>query len=752
MISAFSDGKGTPLRWYKCKIFCGFSITFITGIFPIESFCNLMPKKRTSLTFTIFAGYFLLSLLAVAAVWFIYEEVIRYTSMAQQNREGNEKLIEVGEAAAKLYEAESLSRQIIQSQDTAMLPLYNAKIDSIKAALDALQDFRDDSLLDAEIDSINSLLSQKTENLAELLKIRARGATESYYSRALSELRKVDETFDDPDYEERFRDLEPHQRRVLIKLLEYAEMESPDSADISVDSLVTSVKSVLLELESQERRYRQALRTQEETLLTNEIQINNRLRGLLSTIEAAERESSLARVEAWQSTVEKTSKVIAVLGAASLLVIFISVLLVLRDLSKSQEYRRRLEQAKSYAEALLKSREQFMNTVTHDLRSPLNAVVGYLSLLEKTEVNRTQNRYLGQIRKASDFILHLVNDLLDLSKLDAGKMHIDMLPFNAKQLIEETVENSIPPEKSPAVRAVVKISPELNRRITADPFRIKQILMNLVSNAFKFTDQGEVRVTADLLSRDKDPVLRVSVKDTGIGISESQKEKIFEEFSQEDSTIEKRYGGSGLGLAISKKLTQLLGGNISVESTPGEGSNFTVTLPVTTASEEEETVLPAPGTKAAMPPILVVDDEPSQRDLIGQLLKNNGIPVFSAADGKQALQILDQEEIALVLTDIQMPEMDGVELLQAMQTRSDLEGIPVIAVSGQAQVSREEYLSRGFSGSLLKPYSSEALISIIEKLLRIDLNRSGDIPDQDTGKSYSLFHIRKFSGEDREAL
>ncbi len=712
-----------------------------------------MAKKRASLTIIVFAGYILLAALAGFAVWFVYNQVVTYTSMTERNSTGNEKLLLVGEAATKLYEAESLSRQLIQSGNIEGMDTFNAKIDSIQTTLATLQRANTDDSLEKEIDSINVLLSQKSDNLEELLKLRAEGETDSYYSRVLAELRKVDETFEEPNYEQRFKDLEPHQRSVLIKLLEYSKLENPEPANITVDSLIVSVKTVLSELEIQERRYRAALRTKENQLLANEIKLNNRLRSLLSAIESEERINSLDQVSNWQKTVENTSKTIAILGAVSLLVILIFVFLVIRDVSRSQRYRLQLENAKMYAESLLKSREQFMNTVTHDLRSPLNSVVGYTGLLEKTDLNKSQNRYLGQLKKSSDYLLHLVNDLLDLSKLEAGKMSVEELTFNPKHLIQETVENAIPPEKPEEVEVITNIADELDNPLVTDPFRIKQILTNLVSNACKFTAKGSVKVTAWL---EEKHILNIEVKDTGIGISKDQKEKVFEEFSQEDNSIEKRFGGSGLGLAITKKLTDLLQGSINLESEPGKGSTFLVRIPVKTApdaplkeKESKEKV-----KNLGKYSVLLVDDEPAQLGLLKELIKSTGMSYFTARNGKEAIVKLRSEKIDLVLTDIQMPDMNGIDLLKEIKTSREIPRVPVIALSGQPNVTPADYLEKGFKGSLLKPYSSEALLKLIGEVLSVEFQKEQNrsLQPSDPTKEYTLAEIKTFAGDDQKAL
>lgn len=715
-----------------------------------------MAKKKASITFTVFAGYIILAALMGMAVWFIYNQITSYTSMTNRSYTGNQKLLLVSEAAAKLYEAESLSRKLIQTGNLEGLETYNAKIDSIKFTLASLQNYRTDSSLDQEIDSINTLLSRKSQNLEELLLLRARGETDSYYSRVLSELQRVDENFETRNYDQRFKDLQPHQRQLLIKLLEYANEQNPNPPAITIDSLVNSVKTVLSQLETQERRYRQELKEQEDQLLANEIQLNNRLRTLLTTLETEERMASMDQVEAWQETVEETSQIIMFLGIASLLVILTFVFLVVKDVSRSQQYRQELEAAKTYAESLLSSREQFMNTVTHDLRSPLNTMIGYTGLLEKSPLNKSQNRYLTQLKRSSDYLLRLVNDLLDLSRLEAGKMSIEELAFNPKNLIEETVENAVPPEKPRDVEVQVNIAPELDRPVITDPFRIKQILTNLVNNACKFTPEGSVEVKAWLRQARNNPVLCIEVKDTGIGISKEQKEKVFEEFSQEDSSIEKRYGGTGLGLSISKKLTDLLEGKISLESEAGKGSTFLIEIPVEYAATNEQPSISK--TAVAKDPerisVLIVDDEPAQLGLLKELIRNAGMSYRTAQNGKEALKKIQTSRPDLVLTDIQMPKVNGFELLKKIRKDPAMKELPVIALSGQPDVSAADYLKKGFNGSLLKPYSSQNLLEIIGDLLNLQLETdSTPAPvSPDSEKNYTLTEIRNFAGEDPEAM
>lgn len=717
-----------------------------------------MKSNKGSITFTVVIGYLLLAALAAVALWFIYSQVLSYTRMAESSTFSNRKLYLVGEAATNLYEAESISRELILTGETGDLETYRAEIDTIRTTLDSLKSTYTDAVLRQEIDSISVLLSRKVDNLEELLELRQQQGSQSYYSRVINELQRVDESFGTPPYEERFRNLQPHQRRVLIKLLEYSERDNARQITTqTLDSLVNSVKNVLSELEYADRQYRTSLRRKEDELLANEVRLNSQLRNLLSTIESEEREASLAQVSERQEIISSTSITIALLGAASFLVILVFLFLVFRDVTRSQRYRQELENAKQYAESLLKSREQFMATVTHDLRSPLNTVVGYTELLEKSRLNRTQHHYLNHLKKASDFTLHLVNDLLDLSRLEAGKMTVEELSFNPKDLIEDTVENAIPAQRSEDVSVHINISEALDRPVKSDPFRIKQIITNLVTNACKFTEKGSITVEAHLDEAKKKKTLVLIVRDTGIGISEEKKEAIFEEFSQENSSIEKKFGGSGLGLAISKKITELLGGEIELKSEQGKGSEFTVHIPVRLSkqsivkAEKQELDLSRPPAEFS---VLIVDDEPAQQSLLKELIKSSGMKAQTANNGKEALEKLDEEKFDLILTDIQMPQMDGFELLSRLKASSETREIPVIALSGKPDTNNRQYLELGFSGSLLKPYTSGNLLELIEEVLQTQIRKNSvkSTENNSTSGNYSLEEVSLFAGGDRKAL
>ncbi|MFZ0491237.1 MAG: ATP-binding protein [Salegentibacter sp.] len=718
-----------------------------------------MPNSKRSITFKVIAGYVLIAALAGISVWFIYTQVVAFSNLSQQNNNNNEKLFLVSEITSSLYESENISRRVIQTGDEEDLSSYRAQIDSIRQSVMHLKTIYQDSLMQRELDSINKLLSRKTDNLEELATLREKDRNTSYYTRVINELRKVDESFG--DYDQRFPNLEPYQRRVLVKYLEYAKKDNAKQlTNQTADSLINAVKNVLSELEIANQQFRRTVSEKENDLLGNDVILNQQLRKLLAQIEKEERQQSFSRAEASQQMLEDTSQIMFLAGSVSVAIILLFLILIVRDVTRSQRYRTQLEEAKNFAEGLLKSREQFTAAITHDLRSPLSTVIGYTDLMQKTTLDPKQKHYLQQMRKSSDFILHLVNDLLDLSKLEAGKMLIEKLPFNPKKLIEDTVYNSIPGNSEKNVEIVVETSEDVDTEVLSDPFRIKQIIANLVTNAYKFTEEGEIKVKVLLKKEIEDSyTLLFSVKDTGIGISKEKQEDIFEEFSQENSSIEKKYGGTGLGLSITKRLTDLLKGEISLNSSPGEGSEFIVCLPVTRLSKQES-VAKKPEEKPAETPdlkgkkALVVDDEASQRTLTQELVKSLGMQCESAENGKEAFEKLNSGEYDLVLTDIQMPKMDGFGLISQIRKSPKFATLPVIALSGRTNVNAEDYSKAGFTKSLIKPYKPAELLQKISEIFKLQLKQEQkqELNRKKNSANYDLEEIFLFSGGDQEAM
>ncbi|MGO3706645.1 MAG: ATP-binding response regulator [Mesonia hippocampi] len=715
----------------------------------------MAQNTKRSIEFKALAGFLLLTAFAIITIWFVYS---KFASLTQANQEGainNKRLMLISQTVANMYTVEGISRDIIQKQDTKRLPEFKTHLDSTELLLEQLkQTYTINNKTTTELDSIKNLLLVKEQNLVELLELRKKNLSNNYYDRVLNRLEQLNSIFEDDNYEQRLRKLPPHIKKVMIKYLEYAKEDNAQRlTQQSADSLINAMKKVLIDLESEEKHYQNTVYKKELTLLENDRIVSHQLRKLHAEIEHEEVQKSVAQVAESQELLKNTFYIIISLGVVSFLTIILFVYLIIKDTNRSQRYRIQVEKAKNYAEFLLKRREQFMAMVTHDLRSPLNTVLGYADLLNNSELTQQQTHYLNKLQKASAYILRLVNDLLDLSKLEAGKLIIEELPFAPKTLIEDCIINAVPSNNPKKLKINTHIDAQLENPLLSDPFRIKQILTNLIGNAYKFTQQGSITITANLDTFSLNSNwLVVEIADTGIGINAAEKEHIFNEFSQ----LQKQYEGSGLGLTITKKLVDLLNGKIEVESTSGKGSVFSVRIPVShtkhlpiTPNNKQITIT---GNKGYH--IFLIDDDPTQLNLTKTIIEQAGFTCTTSRAPKEALKQISQHEYHLIITDIQMPGLNGFELIREIKLQKSLKEIPIIAISGRTEVDDKIYTDYGFTAKLDKPFQKSDLLETIA----VTLNLTYSITNKDVLKHkneetlYDLTQLHIFTDNDKESL
>lgn len=379
--------------------------------------------------------------------------------------------------------------------------------------------------------------------------------------------------------------------------------------------------------------------------------------------------------------------------------------------------------AKQAAEQASRAKSAFLANMSHELRTPLNAIIGYSEMLEEEmqDSGKISNVLdLQKIQAAGKHLLALINDVLDLSKIEAGKMQLNIEAFEIASMIEEMVTTLKPAIAKNANEFQLRM-PEHIGTMRADVTKVRQILLNLLSNACKFTDRGTISLDVDRLRSAGQDWIRFRVGDTGIGISAEQQENLFQEFAQADISIARKYGGTGLGLAISHRFVQLMKGRITVESAPGQGAVFTVHLPVQATTEQVESARyvekvsseAAPEATPDADTILVIDDDLAVRDLMSRSLTKMGFRVVAAASGEEGLLLAKQLHPLVITLDVIMPDWDGWTVLNKLKADSDLAEIPVIMVT----IVDNEAMGRdlGASSYLIKPVDRERLVTLIEK-------------------------------------
>jgi CheY-like chemotaxis protein/predicted hydrocarbon binding protein len=379
-----------------------------------------------------------------------------------------------------------------------------------------------------------------------------------------------------------------------------------------------------------------------------------------------------------------------------------------------------MQRSKLLAEESAKSKSDFVANMSHELRTPLGIILGFTDLVKKTPLSPQQKEYMDAISSSGNSLLSIINDILDLSKLDAGKFIIESIPFNIPDLLHAVQAMFLSKAKKKHLELTCTVDEDVNGYVSGDPMRLTQILVNLIGNAIKFTEKGGVYISCAAGSRQGDGlVIKFSIRDTGIGIAADKTTSIFERFTQADNNITRRYGGTGLGLAITKQLIELQGGSIILKSQDGIGAEFIFTLPYTISDQQQAAMMqkeiPENLTFGSIKKILVVDDNLFNQKLAKNILENNGFTVTVAENGSRALDILKTETFDIILMDIQMPVMDGCKATQLIREQMHI-NTPVIAMTAHALAGeKQKCIHAGMNDYLSKPFKEKDLLASIAR-------------------------------------
>lgn len=700
-----------------------------------------MQKQNKNIKAKVTVGYLLLIAVLFFSVYFVYREMTLLSDSDGYETEMAMKRKVTNTTLAKLYEAEVIG-QSLSAGRLSDYPAYRRAMGEVQSSLDSLKSFVADSFQLARIDSVSALLDQKQWNMLSLLKILKEAKSDTLYQQNIA---KVIMEQDSVVKQERVK------RKVVVKQNSYAvvkkkkgffkrigEVFSPsrDTATITntshemltdtlmqeynpADTVAGILKNIKIQITNKQQQVQELLDKRTYALKISGQVLTTKINRIIRDFEEDEMNRSLMKIEREKDIKQNSMHTIAAIAIGAVLLSGIFLILIWRDITKSNHYRRQLELAKKRAEDLLSIREKLMLTITHDIKAPLGSIMGYTDLLDRLTTEERQKFYLANMKGSSQHLLNLVNDLLDFHRLESNKMEVNRIAFNPRQLFDEIKTSFEPVAAKKSLQLNYQIDESLDGNYISDPFRIRQIVDNLMSNALKFTQKGSVGLKVFY----NESVLTLAVTDTGSGISAEEKEKIFQEFTRLRSAQGEE--GFGLGLSITQKLVLLLEGDIQIDSLPGRGSTFIVHLPLYPiggeierksgqTKENEEIELPERKVN-----LLLIDDDRIQLNLTSAMLTQLGVNCVCCEHPEELFEYLKNETFDLLLTDVQMPGLNGFELLQELRNSGipQAEKILVIAVTARSDMDEQSFIEKGFAGCLHKPFSLGELAEVIGRVI-----------------------------------
>lgn len=724
-----------------------------TYVLSCDGKCEFMEASKRKITIKVLIGYIAVVALAVIAGGLVLSEIRTLTDTQNEDLKDRNKAIRIGSLIADIYENESLARAALQLNSQKKYDAYLSQNDTLLKRIEILSILVNNNDQKELLDSIKIVFDRKYETMNELRAIKANNSAEKSIERTIEKLNSIDPILGNlslKDYAENPTTLSPKTRRILEEYIKFSNgINGTDSFkkidQKNIDSIVNASKFLLKQVQEESISQKQSLQLKEKQLIEDDLMTSRQLRNLLRTLElemvAFAENIDVQRKE----TLDRSINIITWAAIISFLLVVIFSLLILNDFWKSQRYRKQLEISNDYTSSLLKSREQLINMVSHDLRSPLSTISGYSELLQKQPQNSKDAHYLKHIQSASSYMTQLVEELLEFSSLEGGNITIETIAFNLSAIVEESSENIHAVYTDKPIELVVHQDDKLNRTILSDPFRIKQILYNLIGNAFKFTEKGKINIHTQLVMLKGNPFAQITVKDTGIGISKEKQQEIFNAFTQVDHSTGIQHQGFGLGLAITKKLVDLLQGSLTLTSELNKGSAFQVTIPIQLSEKELQVDSKLHTNLVFKLNAIVVEDNPSLRQLIFDILSQHGVTVHAFADATTALSSLKHLPFDVIITDIQLPDMNGFEFLETVKTLDVYQQQPIVAMTGSSHMDTPDFEKRGFSKVIFKPFTASSILQGIAELFP-EANVESAMATKVTSKATLLFDTTSIGG------
>ena len=726
-------------------------------------------------------GYILLICLLFGAIGYIHQQMTLLTTPTGLEETISNRRKTTHQIVTQLYEAEIIG-QTLRIGRLNEYPKYKRAMKEASALIDSLQQLLTDTLQQMRLDTVRSLLRNKEQNMVLVLEAMKQSPTDELYRQQLDSLIMQQDSILSSTHVRRRAvthrnsyTIHHKPKKFFRRLADVFSPVNPDSTQVdniiqeeytdTIDEAYNPVDTIATMLTSIQHK---VFQTRQESMRTLDARINQlriaggrvsqRVNQLLDNIEDDEQKAMEVRIAHEQDIRQQAAWTMATIAILAVLLVLIFFTIIWRDITRSNHYRKELEKAKLYAENLLVAREKLMLTITHDIKAPAGSIIGYIDLLIRLVQDRRQQFYLHNMKSSANHLLDLITSLLDYHRLEAGKMDIHPVTFNPHELFESIYTSFLPGAEKKQLTLNFEENIPRTLNLEGDPFRIRQIAENLISNALKFTSQGSITIQVDY----EQNRFTFRVEDTGCGMSIQEQQRVFQAFTRLQSAQGQE--GFGLGLSITKKLVELLNGEITIESAPGKGSMFQVVLFLPKVTKAPITQVETLSDDKKQWRILLIDDDRIQLNLTEVMIydlfnhaQHNIPPVIKCCTQPEELfKLIASETFDIVFTDIQMPAMNGFELLQKLRSLDvpQAKNIPVIAITARSDMDETDFCTQGFAGCLHKPFNQTELLKIFKTHMQEDWKGNTvqtDSKPSDTECTYNFSPLTAFSGDDPAA-
>lgn len=726
-------------------------------------------------------GYILLICLLFGAIGYIHQQMTLLTTPTGLEETISNRRKTTHQIVTQLYEAEIIG-QTLRIGRLNEYPKYKRAMKEASALIDSLQQLLTDTLQQMRLDTVRSLLRNKEQNMVLVLEAMKQSPTDELYRQQLDSLIMQQDSILSSTHVRRrvvthrnSYTIHHKPKKFFRRLADVFSPGKPDSTQVdniiqeeytdTIDEAYNLVDTIATMLTSIQHK---VFQTRQESMRTLDARINQlriaggrvsqRVNQLLDNIEDDEQKAMEVRIAHEQDIRQQAAWTMATIAILAVLLVLIFFTIIWRDITRSNHYRKELEKAKLYAENLLVAREKLMLTITHDIKAPAGSIIGYIDLLIRLVQDRRQQFYLHNMKSSANHLLDLITSLLDYHRLEAGKMDIHPVTFNPHELFESIYTSFLPGAEKKQLTLNFEENIPRTLNLEGDPFRIRQIAENLISNALKFTSQGSITIQVDY----EQNRFTFCVEDTGCGMSIQEQQRVFQAFTRLQSAQGQE--GFGLGLSITKKLVELLNGEITIESAPGKGSMFQVVLFLPKVTKAPITQVETLSDDKKQWRILLIDDDRIQLNLTEVMIYDlfnhaqHSIPpvIKCCTQPEELFKLIASETFDIVFTDIQMPAMNGFELLQKLRSLDvpQAKNIPVIAITARSDMDETDFCTQGFAGCLHKPFNQTELLKIFKTHMQEDWKGNTvqtDSKPSDTECTYNFSPLTAFSGDDPAA-